>query len=202
MTFGDAPTPSPARNVVAVLRGTDPVLRNEYVVIGSHNDHDGMAPVIVDHDSLRAFNRLMRPEGANSAPGEPTAEQAAQIKAILDSLRKQHPPRRDSVLNGADDDGSGTVAMLEIAEQLTRGPNKPKRSVLFVWHAAEELGLLGSRLVHPPPHRAARLDGGRAQHRHDRPGRRRPTCPRAAQATSSSSAAGGSRPSWGASSRR
>ncbi len=144
MTFVDAPTPSPARNVVAVLRGTDPVLRNEYVVLGSHNDHDGMAPVIVDHDSLRAFNRLMRPEGANSTPGEPTAEQAAQIKAILDSLRKQHPPRRDSVLNGADDDGSGTVAMLEIAEELTRGPNKPKRSVLFVWHAAEELGLLGS----------------------------------------------------------
>jgi Zn-dependent M28 family amino/carboxypeptidase len=113
-------------------------------VIGAHNDHDGIAPQTVDHDSLRAFNRLMRPEGANDSPGEPTAAQAAQIRAILDSLRQKNPPRRDSVLNGADDDGSGSVALLEIAEELARGPNQPKRSILFVWHAAEELGLLGS----------------------------------------------------------
>ncbi|HUF34741.1 MAG TPA: M20/M25/M40 family metallo-hydrolase, partial [Gemmatimonadales bacterium] len=52
--------------------------------------------------------------------------------------------RMDSVLNGADDDGSGTVAMLEIAERMARGGERPRRSVLFVWHAAEELGLLGS----------------------------------------------------------
>jgi Peptidase family M28 len=142
--FADSPTPSPARNVVAVFRGSDAALRGEYVVIGAHNDHDGIAPVIVDHDSLRAFNRIMRPEGANDAPGEPTAQQAAQIKAIWDSLRKQNPPRRDSVLNGADDDGTGSMALLEIAEEMSRGADKPKRSVLFVWHVAEELGLLGS----------------------------------------------------------
>jgi hypothetical protein len=52
----------------------------------------------------------------------------------------------DSVFNGADDDGSGTVAMLEIAERLAAMPagERPARSVLFVWHTAEEKGLLGS----------------------------------------------------------
>ena len=142
VAFVDTPVPNPARNVVAVLRGTDPALRGEYVAIGAHNDHDGISPETLDHDSLRAFNRLMRPEGANSTPGQPTVEQAAQIRSSLDSLRKVRKPRPDSVLNGADDDGSGTVAVLEIAEQLAKTP--PKRSLLFVWHVAEEMGLLGS----------------------------------------------------------
>jgi hypothetical protein len=142
--FLDSPPPVPARNVVAILRGSDPALRGQFIAIGAHNDHDGIAPEAVDHDSLRAFNRLMRPEGASSTPGVPTAEQAARIRSILDSLRKQRPPRRDSVLNGADDDGSGTVGVLEIAESLARGPEKPRRSIVFVWHAAEELSLLGS----------------------------------------------------------
>jgi Zn-dependent M28 family amino/carboxypeptidase len=52
----------------------------------------------------------------------------------------------DSIFNGADDDGSGTVALLEIAERLAALPaaERPARSVLFVWHTAEEKGLLGS----------------------------------------------------------
>jgi hypothetical protein len=49
----------------------------------------------------------------------------------------------DSIYNGADDDGSGTVAMLAMAEAFTQGP-RPKRSILFVWHAGEEHGLWGS----------------------------------------------------------
>ena len=142
--FLDRPSEHPARNVVAILRGSDPALRGQMVAIGSHNDHDGIAPETVDHDSLRAFNRVMRPKGAGSTPGEPTAEQEARIRAILDSLRREGTPRADSVLNGADDDGSGSVGMLEIAEQLAGGPARPKRSVLFVWHAAEEMGLLGA----------------------------------------------------------
>ncbi|MBA3318167.1 MAG: M28 family peptidase [Gemmatimonadales bacterium] len=141
--FVDTPVPDPARNVVAMLRGSDPRLSGQIVALGAHNDHDGIAPEALDHDSLRAFNRLMRPEGASSTPGEPTAEQSAGIRATLDSLRRERKPRRDSVLNGADDDGSGTVSVLEIAEQLAKGP-RPKRSVLFVWHTAEEMGLLGS----------------------------------------------------------
>jgi hypothetical protein len=53
----------------------------------------------------------------------------------------------DSIFNGADDDGTGTVAMLEIAERLAALPagERPARSVLFVWHTAEEKGLLGSQ---------------------------------------------------------
>jgi Zn-dependent M28 family amino/carboxypeptidase len=76
------------QNVVAVLEGSDPTLRNEYVAVGAHYDHVGI--------------------------GNP--DQSG-----------------DRIFNGADDDGSGTVAVLAMAEALARGP-RPKRSVLFVWH--------------------------------------------------------------------
>jgi Peptidase family M28 len=142
--FANTPAEYPARNVVAILRGSDPALRGQMVAIGAHNDHDGTFPVALDHDSLRAFNRVMRPEGANTTAGTPTAEKAARIRTILDSLRRERKPRPDSVMNGADDDGSGSVAVLEIAEQLASGSPRPKRSILFVWHTAEEMGLLGS----------------------------------------------------------
>ena len=88
MAFVDTPVPNPARNVVAVLRGTDPALRGEYVAIGAHNDHDGISPETLDHDSLRAFNRLMRPEGANSTPGQPTAGAGGP-----DPLEPRQPPQ-------------------------------------------------------------------------------------------------------------
>jgi hypothetical protein len=55
------------------------------------------------------------------------------------------PVNGDSLCNGADDDGSGTVGVLSIAEALAKAPKKPKRSVLFVWHCGEEKGLWGSR---------------------------------------------------------
>jgi hypothetical protein len=51
----------------------------------------------------------------------------------------------DNICNGADDDGSGTTAMLAMAEALTKAPTRPKRSILFVWHCGEEKGLWGSR---------------------------------------------------------
>ncbi|MEO6049914.1 MAG: M20/M25/M40 family metallo-hydrolase, partial [Pyrinomonadaceae bacterium] len=54
------------------------------------------------------------------------------------------PVNGDSLCNGADDDGSGTVAVLSIAEALAKAPKRPKRSVLFVWHCGEEKGLWGS----------------------------------------------------------
>ena len=50
----------------------------------------------------------------------------------------------DQINNGADDDGSGTTAILSMAEALAKAPLKPKRSVLFVWHCGEEKGLWGS----------------------------------------------------------
>ena len=54
------------------------------------------------------------------------------------------PVGGDSIANGADDDGSGTVSLLAIARSLQRAPVRPKRSTLFVWHVGEEKGLLGS----------------------------------------------------------
>lgn len=134
----------PGRNVIAIVPGTDPALRGQYVAIGAHNDHVPPTPTAVDHDSLRAVLQVVRPQGADSPNREPTAGEAAQIKAILDSLRRVNPPRRDSIRNGADDDASGSMTVLEIAEALARGPQKPKRSILLVWHTGEEAGLLGA----------------------------------------------------------
>lgn len=56
------------------------------------------------------------------------------------------PVDGDSIFNGADDNASGTAALLEIAERLAALPEaaRPARSLLFVWHTAEEKGLLGS----------------------------------------------------------
>lgn len=93
------------QNVVAILEGSDPTLKNEYVAVGAHYDHVGV--------------------GAADATG-------------------------DTIFNGADDDGSGTVAVLAIAEALVKGP-RPKRSILLVWHAGEEKGLWGSEFVTANP---------------------------------------------------
>ena len=138
---------APARNVVALLPGSDPRLKAEYVAIGAHNDHLGVQPGVeaVDHDSLRLFNALSRPEGQNKAPRPLTTAESAAVRRQLDSLRRVRPARADSVFNGADDDGSGSVTMLEIAEAFAREPERPKRSILFVWHTAEEKGLYGSQ---------------------------------------------------------
>ena len=85
------------RNVVAIVPGSDPKLKNEYVAFGAHSDHLGMR---------------------TSGDG-------------------------DRIFNGADDDGSGTVSILELAHAFLTGP-RPKRSCLFVWHCGEEKGLWGS----------------------------------------------------------
>lgn len=55
------------------------------------------------------------------------------------------PVNGDTIYNGADDDGSGTTALLAMAEALAKASVKPKRSILFVWHTGEERGLWGSR---------------------------------------------------------
>jgi hypothetical protein len=60
-------------------------------------------------------------------------------------------PGDDKIWNGADDDGSGTVAVLSIAEALAKAKTRPKRSVLFVWHAGEEKGLWGSEYFNKFP---------------------------------------------------
>ncbi len=93
----------PSVNIIGVVPGTDPTLRNEYVVFSSHQDHDG---------------------GRFAVAG-------------------------DSIWNGADDNGTTSVALLAIARAWVKQPSK--RSALFIFHGAEERGLLGSRYhaAHP-----------------------------------------------------
>ncbi len=94
---------SPSVNIIGVVPGTDPILRNEYVLFSSHQDHDGVRYAVAG----------------------------------------------DSIWNGADDNGSTSVALLAIARAWIKQPSK--RSALFIFHGAEERGLLGSRYhaAHP-----------------------------------------------------
>ncbi len=140
------PTPYPARNVVGIVRGSDPKLSGEYVALGGHNDHVGFNNRPVDHDSIRFFNHIVRPGGAEDGGKQATAAQQAEVNTQLAAYRAAHPgtQRADSISNGADDDGSGSVSVLEIAQKISSLKTKPKRSVLFVWHVGEEKGLLGS----------------------------------------------------------
>jgi len=94
-----------AVNVVGILAGSDPTLKNEWVLVDAHYDHLGIGTAV----------------------------------------------NGDSIYNGADDDASGTVAVLEIAKAIGRGP-APKRSILFVATTGEEVGLIGTRwfIEHPP----------------------------------------------------
>jgi len=141
-----------ARNVIAILMGSDSKLRNEYVAIGAHNDHLGIRRAgPVDADSLREYNKLYeRAYVAKTGKGTEfpgsglTREEAAAIRVNVDSLHRIRPPRLDSIYNGADDDGSGSVGVLEIAEWFAKSKVRPKRSIVFVWHTGEELGLFGS----------------------------------------------------------
>jgi hypothetical protein len=87
----------PSVNVVAKVPGTDPQMRNEYVLFSGHDDHDGV----------------------------------------------RFPVAGDSIWNGADDNASVAVGMLAIGRAFVAHP--ARRSALFVWHGAEERGLLGSR---------------------------------------------------------
>jgi hypothetical protein len=143
LDFVELPT-NYGRNVVAIIPGSDPVLTLQYVAVGAHNDHVGFAPP-VDKDSLKAFNdQRIRWMIANDMK-QPTIEVLQTFRVNMDSIRRVHPtPRLDSINNGADDDGSGSMAVLEIAEAIMAMPVKPKRSTLFVWHTGEEGGLVGS----------------------------------------------------------
>jgi hypothetical protein len=147
---------SSMRNVVAILPGSDPVLRNEYVALGSHNDHVGFRKDLPnrEHDSLRVYQHFVGGVYGCVIYGHcvtVTPGLMDTINAEIAKLRRVSPPRRDSIANGADDNGSGCVSMLEIAEQLAAMPVKPKRSIIFVWHENEEGPASGSALFvkHP-----------------------------------------------------
>jgi Zn-dependent M28 family amino/carboxypeptidase len=97
----------PSVNIVAKLPGTDPTLRNEHVLISTHQDHDGIR------------------------------------RAVANAVAA------DSIYNGADDNATGCAAALAIGRAFAQKPGK--RSLLIVFHGAEERGLLGSRyfVEHP-----------------------------------------------------
>lgn len=145
LDYVQTPAGQYARNVVGVIRGSDSTLNKSYVALGAHPDHVGYTHTAVDHDSLKMWNAA-RQAFMNTGPDlhSATAGELASIKLNLDSVRKIRPPRPDSIRNGADDDGSGSMALLEIAEAISAMPMKPKRSILFVWNNGEEAGLLGS----------------------------------------------------------
>jgi hypothetical protein len=74
---------------------------------------------------------------------EGTDEQLKQEYVLFGSHHDHLGYREGRIYNGADDNGSGTVAMLELAQAMQVA--RPKRSMIFVWHTAEEKGLWGSR---------------------------------------------------------
>ncbi len=143
--FIDAPQ-SVGRNVVALLPGSDARFNDEFVVLGTHHDHIGVAARAVDHDSIKAFNALARPQGGNGAPRALSPAEWSVVRAAIDSLRRLHGGARpDSINNGADNSGSGSVSLLEIAEALAKGKIKLKRSIVFIWHGGQERGMWGAQ---------------------------------------------------------
>jgi len=80
-----------------------------------------------------------------------SAKQVILLTAHLDHLGLGKAYNGDNIYNGADDDASGTTAVLELARALSKGP-RPRRSILFVLFGSEELGGYGNQyfLDHPP----------------------------------------------------
>lgn len=146
------------RNVVGIIEGTDATLKNTYVMFGAHLDHVGYSPTGAGALPATTSCRV-RGEAAQAAvkaagkvaqnPGRgrgapPTAGSAAGGSSVPSAPAPLPFDQRDLVSNGADDDGSGSTTLMAIAKAFATGP-KPKRSVVFVWHAGEEAGLQGSR---------------------------------------------------------
>ncbi len=102
-------------NVAALLPGSDPKLAPETILITAHHDHDGVAPCSGD-------------QGGIDENGQPTPA----------------GPNCIQTWHGADDNGSGTVGVVNLARAFAANPTRPKRSILFVVFASEERGLLGA----------------------------------------------------------
>jgi len=93
----------------------------------------------VKSESISAQNVVAVLEGGDAA----LKNEYVALGAHYDHVGIGNPVNGDAIYNGADDDGSGTTAVLALAEAFAKGP-RPKRSLLFVWHAGEEKGLWGS----------------------------------------------------------
>ena len=83
--------------------------------------------------------------------GSSRPEEVILLTAHLDHLGVSATPQEDPIYNGADDDASGTTAVLTLAHLLTSGPH-PKRTIIFALFGSEEIGGFGNRafLAHPP----------------------------------------------------
>lgn len=90
-------------------------------------------------DGVSTYNVVAIIPGADSA----LASTYVAFGAHLDHIGILPPEHGDSIANGADDDGSGSMSLIEMAKRAKAAP-KTKRSLLFVWHTGEELGLFGS----------------------------------------------------------
>lgn len=93
------------------------------------------------HNQLSTQNVVAVFEGSDPV----LKDEYVAVGAHYDHVGIGAPLNGDAIYNGADDDGSGTTAVLAMAEALAKAPTKPKRSVIFIWHAGEEKGLWGSR---------------------------------------------------------
>ena len=86
--------------------------------------------------------------GIISGSDEKLKDECVVIMAHYDHLGMD---KNGEVFNGADDNGSGTVLLLEVAEAFAKMKNKPKRSMLFLWVTGEEIGMFGSRFYSENP---------------------------------------------------
>ena len=135
------------RNVVGMVEGSDPALRNTYVLFGAHLDHVGY--------SQTGGGGQPTPSACRSRSAASQARVTGAGKTLQNQGRRgggrgastSAPAKpfdeRDIISNGADDDGSGSAAMMAIAKAFATGP-RPKRSVVFIWHTGEEGGLAGA----------------------------------------------------------
>ncbi len=145
-----------SRNVVGVIEGSDPKLKDTYVMFGAHLDHigynqagSGAQPTNASCRSrgdaaqaaVKAAGKTIQNPGRGAGAPSTGSGQAGRGAPAPNPLPFE---QRDIISNGADDDGSGSTTLLAIAKAFATGP-KPKRSVVLVWHSGEEAGLLGSR---------------------------------------------------------
>lgn len=97
--------------------------------------------VVTDVDRVNTQNVVALWEGSDPV----LKNEMVAVGAHYDHVgTNPNAPGEDKIWNGADDDGSGTVAVLSIAEALAKSKVRPKRSILLVWHAGEEKGLVGA----------------------------------------------------------
>ena len=138
-----------AHNVVGMIEGSDPKLKDTYVMYGAHLDHNGYSQAGTGNlgSTSGCRNRSPVALAAVTAAGKkpvrnaPAGQPAGAPVPSADATRFD---RGDYINNGADDDGSGSATLMAVARAFATGP-RPKRSIVLIWHTGEEAGLLGSR---------------------------------------------------------